>query len=244
MININRHEARIKTINLLLVDENPNADFYANLFDKYRYEDSEMTPISPAKMGNVNINNDIVITEEVYMNLIRIRNVTHQTGKEVAYFIFGEEKPNGTVWLDTVVSTYRPSATTSADFSDIDPYLEKYVRKIESGKLDGENKQIVCHGHTHRTTDVCDNFSFGDLISYVELTNLHPLFKNRQVETIGMLMSPCGDFNFIMYENNPRYEGFYTFPAVYLRHSDGTEEKLPAYQNGDYLVNNNQYGIR
>lgn len=50
----------------------------------------------------------------------------------------------------------------------------------------------------------------------------------------------CGDFNFIFYENNHRYEGFYTFPTVYLKQSDGSIGELPAYQNGNYLDNDNQ----
>lgn len=241
---MNRNEARSKTIDILLGDKNPNADFYANLFEKYNYGDSEMTPISPAKMGNVSINNNVVITEEAYKELVKIRFITQQTNQEVAFFIFGEEKPNGTVWLDSVISTYQPSARTNASFDGINKTLIEYVKGIENGDFNNGNKQIICHGHTHGTSPVSDNFSFGDLISYVEFNNAHPLFKSRQVETIAMLMPPSGDFNFLLYENNLQYEGFYTFPTVYLRHPDGTAEELPAYRNGNYLVNNNQYGAR
>ncbi len=241
---MNRNEARSKTVDLLLGDQNPDADFYASLFDKYNYDDPEMTPISPAKMGNVSINNNVVITEEAYNALMRIRSITNQTNKEIAYLIFGEEKPNGTVWLDTVISTYQPTARTSANFDGIIGVLNEYVRGIENGEFNDGNKQIICHGHTHGISPVSDNFSFGDLISYVEFNNAHPLFKNREVETMAMLMPPSGDFNFLLYENNPQYEGFYTFPTVYLRHSDGTAEELPAYQNGNYLVDTNQYGSR
>lgn len=239
-----RNEARAKTIDLLLGDQNPNANFYASLFEKYNYGDAEMTPISPIKMGNVNINNNVVITEDAYKELIKIRNITRQTNQEVAYLIFGEEKHNGTVWLDTVISTYQPSARTNASFDGINGALNEYVSGIEAGEYDNGNKQIICHGHTHGTSPVSDNFSFGDLISYVEFNNLHPLFKNRKVETMAMLMPPSGDFNFIMYENNLHYEGFYIFPTVFLRHTDGSAEQLPAYQNGNYLVNNNSYGNR
>ena len=94
---------------------------------------------------------------------------------------------------------------------------------------------------SHGKTQVSENFSFGDLISYVQMANLHPLFKNREIETIGMVLPPNGDYNLIMYENNPSCEGFYTFPSVYLRHNDGRGELLPAYQNGDYtLVNSHK----
>ena len=241
---MNRSEATSKTRDILLGSRNLNANFYASLFEKYNYGDSEMTPISPIKMGNVSVNNNVVITEEAYKELMKIRGITQQTNQEVAFLIFGEEKPNGTVWLDTVISTYQPSARTSAVFDGINGVLNEYVRDIENEKYKNENKQIICHGHTHGISPVSDNFSFGDLISYVEFNNSHPLFKNRQVETMALLMPPCGDFNFLLYENNSQYEGFYTFPTVYLRHNSGIIEELPAYQNGNYLVNTNHYGVR
>lgn len=241
---MNRDEAKNKVVDLLLGDNNPNADFYATLFERYNYGDPEMTPISPMGMGNVSQSNNVVITEEAYRELIKIRNITNQTNLEVSYLIFGEEKPNGTVWLDTVISTCQPSNRTSASFDGINSALNEYVRGIEAGEYNNGNKQIICHGHTHGTSPVSDNFSFGDLISYVQFANAHPLFKNRQVETMGMLMPPSGDFNFIMYENNPSYEGFYTFPTVYLRHQDGMADVLPAYQRGNYIQNTHGFGSR
>lgn len=239
-----RKEATNKVVDLLLGDSNPNADFYASMFERYNYGDPEMTPVSPVAMGNVNERNNVVITEEAYKELLKIRQITAETNQEVAYLLFGEEKPNGTVWLDTVISSYRPSNATSANFSDINGALNEYVQGIQNGNFNNGNKQIVCHGHTHGITPVSDNFSFGDLISYVQLNDAHPLFKNRQIETMAMLMPPCGDFNFMMYENNPDYEGFYTFPSVYMRYEDGTAALLPAYQNGNYIENDNEFGGR
>lgn len=234
---MNRVEARNKTIDLLLGDNNLNANFYMNIFEKYNYDDKELTPISPIYMGHVNESNNIVITEDVYSKLLKIRNITNQTNSEVSYLIFGEEKQNGTIWLDTIISTYKPSSRTSASFDSLNSVLNEYVRGIEKGDYNSGNKQVICHGHTHGISPVSDNFSFGDLISYVEFNNAHPLFKNRQIETMALLMPPCGDFNFIMYENNPAYEGFYTFPNVYLRHNDGTADLLSTYQNGNYIRN-------
>lgn len=239
-----RSQARSKTIDILLGNSNPNAEFYAGMFEKYNYGDTEMTPISPILMGNASERNNIVVTEEAYKELLKIRQITSQTNQEVAYLIFGEEKPNGTVWLDTVISSYKPSSTSSADFSEINKALNNYVQGIQNGEFNNGNKQVICHGHTHGISPVSDNFSFGDLISYVQLNNAHPLFKNRQIETMAMLMPPCGDFNFMMYENNPNYEGFYTFPTVYLRHEDGTADLLPAYQNGNYIRKDNEFSSR
>ena len=239
-----RDIARKKTVDLLLGDQNPNADFYSKLFIDYNYRDSEFTPMSPARMPNVNSNNRIVITEEAYNSLERIRSITEQTNKEVAYIILGEEKPDGSVLLDTVLTSYQPESSTSADFSSINKAVIEYFNTLERGGFSNSNKQVICHGHTHGKSPVSDNFSFGDLISYVEFNNMHPLLRNRQVESIGMLMPPCGDYNFIFYENNPQYEGFYTFPKVSLLHSNGIEENLPAYQKGNYLDSRNRRTFR
>ena len=48
---MNREEAKRKVIDILLTDQNPNANFYANLFMQYNYGNPEMTPISPIKIG-------------------------------------------------------------------------------------------------------------------------------------------------------------------------------------------------
>lgn len=122
-----RREAKEITLDLLLGDQNINADFYASLFNKYRCGDSENTPISPAGMQTVNERNNILLTEETFKDLNKIRDITRRTNQEIAYFI--------------------------------------------------------------------------------------------------------------MYENNPVYEGFYIFPTVNLQYENGLVERLPAYQKGDYLVN-------
>ena len=232
---MNREEARSKAVGLLLGDNIPNNDFYADTFMSHNYGDPEMTPISPLYMNNVNLEHDIVLTEEVYNDLHKIKDITEQTNNEVPYLLLGEEQINGSVLFDTVLSTYEPSNRTSANFSKLNQSLNDYIKAIEAGHYNNGKKQVVCHGHTHGKSSVSDNFSFGDLISYIQMTNSHPIFKSREVETIGMLLPPSGDYNFIMYENNPHYEGFYTFPKVYVKENNGVLHSLPAYQNGNYL---------
>jgi hypothetical protein len=102
------------------------------MFEKYNYGDPEMTPISPVVMGSVSERNSIAITEEAYKGLLKIRQITVQTNQEVAYLMFCEEKPNGTVWLDTVISSYRPSSVTSVNFSNINKVLNDYVQGIQN----------------------------------------------------------------------------------------------------------------
>ena len=238
---MDREEAKGKVIDILLTDQNPNANFYASLFKRYNYGDPEMTPISPIKMSNANSRHIVVITEEAYKDLMKIRTITEQTNNEVAFILLGEEKENGTVWFDTVLSTFEASQRTKQSFEGINKYLSQHVAEIAQWDYTKRKKQIICHGHTHGTSPVSDNFSFGDLIAYIQFNNLHPLFISRQIETMAVLLPPSGDFNFIMYDNNPEYEGFYTFPTVYLRYDDSHAEKLPAYQNGNYLVDNKRH---
>ena len=130
---MDREEAKGKVIDILLTDQNPNANFYASLFKRYNYGDPEMTPISPIKMGNVNSRHNVVITEETYKALMRIRTITEQKNNEVAFILLGEEKENGTVWLDTVLSTFEASQRTKAGFEGINKYLSQYIRNSSMG---------------------------------------------------------------------------------------------------------------
>ncbi len=230
-----REEARLKAVDMLLGEKNNN-NFYASLFEKYNYEDPEMTPISPICMPNVNKKHTVVITEEAYKDLQRIQQITKETNNEISFLLIGEEKPNGTVWLDTILSEFKADSRTSAGFGEnINKALTNFINMYKNNQLGG-NKPIICHGHSHGISPVSDNFSFGDLISYVQMTNLCPETKDREIETMGCLLPPCGDINFVMYENNPDYEGFYTFYEVYMRKNSGDAELLPSYINGNYLI--------
>ena len=240
MINMDREQAKNKVIDYLFEDINPHSVFNIETFEKYPYEEREMTPVSPLYMGNVNPSHIVNITEEANIELMKIREITNQTGEEISYFLFGEEKPNGSVWFDTVISTYRPTSSVRASFKDLTPILEKYLTDIGAGLYENESTQIVCHGHTHGKGLVSDNYSFGDLISYVQMKNIHPLTREGKVETMGMIMSPSGDYNFIMYDDSPNPDfpgmgGFYKFPNVYLKFDDSRVIPLPAYNHGDYL---------
>lgn len=219
--------AKNKTINLLLSNKNPNAKFYADTFYKYKRFGIEIVPISPLFMGNVDEKN-IIITEEVFEKLLKIRNITRQTNLEISYFILGEEKNDGTILLDKVISNC--SSKNIIDLNIINQCLNKYAETI-----DVDSKQIICCGHTHGTGFFSDNFSFGDLISLVKIFNEYNLSYNGEVEIISMIMPPCGDYNFIMYNNNPQAEGFYKFPNVYLKHNDSTIDILPSYVSQNYV---------
>ena len=218
-------------------EKNEVVELFARVLEKHNCGDIEMTPISVAAMENAS-GDTVVITEEAYIELFKIRQKTSQTDKEISYLMFGEEKTGGIVWLDKVISSYQAANTTNID-AIIKP-LDAYVKSIQNGDYNNGNRQIVCHGHTQGRNQKSSNFSFGDLISYFQLNNTNSLFENRQIETMAMIIPQCGDFNFIMYDNDRNCEGFYIFPNVYVRDNGGNLYQLPAYQEDNYNHKNSK----
>ncbi len=229
-------EAKKIVEDYLFNPSNPDSNFYKKSFKKYEGYGEE-TPISPIYMPNANAQHNIILTEEVVQQLEKIREISLRTGNEIPFFLFGEEKANGALMFDIIVADFKGNSTREADFRRINQQLIDFVKMYKDGKYIGADKQIICHGHSHGKNELGDNFSFGDLIGYVQMRNIHPAFVARELETLSLVLSPRGDYNFIMYENNPVYPGFYTFPNVYKKHNDGVNvEALPAYNNGNYLT--------
>lgn len=226
-----REEAKRKVESLLFGSQNPNAQFNFNVLSRYNH--GEHSPVSPMGMGNVNKNHCIVITYDVLVELKKIRKFTEKTDREVGYFLFGEELKSGTVLLNEIYSTYTGDSVTHTTYDSA--ALSNHVKDIENGKYNNGNTRIICQGHTHGKTYVSDNFSLGDLIAAVQFNELYSNFKKGQIETIQMMMPPCGDYDFYMYESNPNCEGFYKFPEVYVMHPNSSFELLPAYDKGNYI---------
>ena len=132
---MNRKEATTKAAELLLTDKNRNANFYYSLFEKYSYLDTESIPISPIKMPNVAQENIVILSDEAYYNLMGIRDITDQTEEEVPFFILGEEKPDGKIYLDTVLSNNKPTGRGEADFSELNEILNIYVNNNGGFKI-------------------------------------------------------------------------------------------------------------
>ena len=78
---------------------------------------------------------------------------------------------------------------------------------------------VVCHGHSHPPIgNFHQNFSLGDLTTYMEINEDNSAFRNRQVELMGFLVTSTGDINFIFYDNV--VQNFYRFTNVVVRDKD------------------------
>lgn len=83
------------------------------------------------------------------------------------------------------------------------------------------------------------------MISYITFkNNVREYIRDRNqnginykiVDTIGMLMNPCGDFNIVYYDDNPQQIGFYKFTNVFLRKNDNQIVLLPSIsETGNYI---------
>ena len=242
-----REEARDIAIQSLL-ENSSNKDFFAEIFEKYLNQgyDSENIPIPSLYFNNINENNNQVFIEEiVYNKLLKIREVTQRTNNEIPYFLFGYEQRNGAIVFYEIVADFGNSSSREANFDNISDYLSAYLKSIDRSEIRKYGKPIICKGHTHGLGNVSDNFSFGDMISYI--TFKHDIrdyvkdanqngINSQIIDTMGMLMNPCGDFNFIYYDDNPKQIGFYKFTNIFLKTHDNQIILLPSLsEKGNYI---------
>lgn len=248
-----RQEARNIAIKSLL-ENSSNRDFFTNIFETYLNQgyNQENIPVPSLYFDNVNENNNQVFIEEnVYNELLKIREITQRTNNEIPYFLIGYEKSNGAVVFKSIIVDVGNSSNREADFDNISDYLGAYIESIEKNEISKLGKPIICNGHTHGISNVSDNFSFGDMISYITFkNNVREYMRNTNnngvnpkiVDTVGMLMNPCGDFNLVYYDDNPQQVGFYKFTNIFLRTHDNQIVLLPSIsENGNYI---RQDGIR
>lgn len=191
-------------------------------------------PVTPYGLANVNRKHVICISEELIEDLTKIHSYTNQTGNEVPFFLFGEERADGSVFFDQI-AIGKGNNTQEADFSTIAPKLQTFINYVDSSKL---TNQIVCHGHTHGKGQYSDNFSLEDMAAYIMMNDLHPLIKNQTIQTIGCVFNSSGDLNFVLHDEYNK--GFYKFPNVNIEYNDGTRDSLPAYSRGNYNISNSR----
>lgn len=248
-----RQEARNIAIKSLL-ENSSNRDFFTNIFETYLNQgyNQENIPVPSLYFDNINENNNQVFIEEnVYNELLKIREITQRTNNEIPYFLIGYEQSNGAVVFKSIIADVGNSSNREADFDNISDYLGACIESIEKSEIRKFGKPIICNGHTHGISNVSDNFSFGDMISYITFkNNVREYMRNTNnngvnpkiVDTVGMLMNPCGDFNLVYYDDNPQQVGFYKFTNIFLRTHDNQIVLLPSIsENGDYI---RQDGIR
>ena len=244
-----RNESKEIAINCLL-EKSPAKDFYADTFERYLGTmNDESIPISPLELDNVSDkNNQVYINENVYNELMRNMNITIETDHEIPYFMIGFKQNDGKIVFEYIISDINNTSSMEADHNNITYYVTRFLKNMNYEEIEILGKPIICKGHTHgKRSSVSDNYSFGDMISTVSFKNqvrnhTRDININRVnpqiVDTVDMLMNPCGDFNIIYYDDNPKRKGFYKFTNIFLKRDNGNIELLPSIsENGNYIKN-------
>lgn len=236
----------------ILFERNSNADFYSKVFEDYLergFTGSLMyhIPVSPLGFPDVNRRNDnVYISEEVYKELITIQDITKRTNSEIPYFMIGWEKVNGSISFETIFADKSQINRTECDYDNITQYIENFLLELKPQDIQTMGKPIICKGHSHGRSNVSDNFSYGDIGGYVTLKDdIRTLVRNynknginpNDIDTIGMLLSPCDDFNMVYYDDRLNERGFYKFNNIQMRTKNGSIIPLPTMtENGNYIM--------
>lgn len=214
-----KEEAYDKTL-MLLDDKSISTELLRKL--------GAQAPVNPLCLSNVNAQHEICISEDIIEDLYDIHMYTKKTGYEIPFFLYGEERQDGSVFFDNIVIG-KGDSMQEADHSTIAYNLESFINRVGKSKL---TNKVVCHGHTHGKGPYADNFSLHDMAAYIMMRDIHPLMKSKTIETIGCVFNSSGDLNFVLYDDYNL--GFYRFPKVNVEFKDGDKKALPAYLRGNY----------
>lgn len=202
-------------------NKNPYARFHQINFSNYSFYNEE-TPI------NKDIINDmpqakIILTREVYEHLLAIQEVTLSTNQEFPFFLYGYENARNQIEFKEFMSS---SANRQSNAANFNSQMQKdLMNKINKNS---NNNFVVCHGHSHPLIgDFCENFSLGDFMAYMEMNESNGVFKNKEVELTGCVVTPSGDINFVYYDN--QVKNFYRFTNIYVREMDNTLTPVNCY---------------
>ena len=234
----------LKTIDALSADAE-HAEYFQSLLHENNYRDQ--TAITPYYIRDINSTCIIVISFDAFCVLRYIRTYSKSLNKEVPFFMFGREEKHGIVYFDEVQFSKDNLLTDFADFRQltygIDDAMDDYIQKNSAECLLDESghsaipkykRAVRCYGHTHPVKGGGDRFSFADLQCTVEHALINRFFSSDEMGSMDVLITPSGDLNFIMYEKNKMFEGFYKYRWVYVQMKDGNFRRISSYKNGRY----------
>ncbi len=207
-----KYKNRVKDI---LCHKSQYAHYNQENFKRYNY--GEMTPVNNDLLPEMP-NGKIILTEEVYSCLQAVLDVTNLENQEIPFFLYGREIENNVVVFDEFFSQSEQRKGYEADFSKA--MIDNLKEKIKSDNF------ILCHGHSHPAIGAFyDNFSFGDLTSYMQMRSENAFFTEKNIDLIGGIVTADGNFNFLFNDNN----NFYRFLDVMVQDKNGNLMEIKSY---------------
>ena len=209
---------------------------------------TKVPPITPLYIKDMNRSCFIVLSQTAYDLMIKTYMHTQKTDFEVPFFLFGHIEDHGKyrtivfykgMYNDKDLLANHASFNPLARGIDAEMYRFLVDNDAESAwsKNEGGNQQfrkaVRCYGHTHPPNGG-DCFSFADLACTVEHSMLNEYYSSDEMESLDVLITTKGDFNFIKYEKNELFECFLKYPNVFVKKDNGTIQRLKSYENGNY----------
>lgn len=229
-------EEYLEKVKDIMIHNNSYGKYHKQNFDAYNYL-GEMAPINSDIITDMP-NAQIVLSEEIYTFLLAIQDVTNSLNVELPFFLYGNETSNNTIEFSDCIS----DSSSNSRQSDEVHYSKKMVSDLE--KRISENSSggfVVCHGHSHPPIgNFHQNFSLGDFASYIQMNQENKVFRERQVELTGCVVTTTGDINFVFYDNIN--DNFYRFTNVFVKDKNNNLKPVNCYKmnqaqnsNGIYL---------
>ena len=188
-------------------------------------------PVNSLALENVNKARYICMSEYLLEKLREMHVYTNLTNFKCAFFLFGHQRDDGSIFLSSLVYD-KGQSTNMPNFNAITTDLANHIEEIGKHNIP---RRVIVHGHTSGAGIYSDNFSLQDIATYIMMSDLHPLIRNGYIKTIGGIYNSSGDINFVSYDK--RNKAIYKFPNVYVEYDNGEKKELPAYLKGIYVTN-------
>lgn len=216
-------EEYVRKVKEIMINKNPYGQYHKQNFDHFNSL-GEFTPVNSSIINNMP-SGYIIITEQVYEMLRAVQEATNSTGQEFPFFLYGRELPGNVVEFNQFMSASNNRQGAQASFNQT--MINDLQNRLRSNNGRG---MVVCHGHSHpaqKNNPYHQNFSLGDLTTYMQMNQENAVFKNRQAELMGCVVTSTGDVNFIFYDNVNN--NFYRFTNVYVKDKSGNLTPVSCY---------------
>ena len=214
-------EECVNKVREIMINKNPYGAYHKKNFVDYYYY-GENAPVNSSIISDL-LSASIILEEDVYESLMAVVMATNETNQEFPFFLYGHEVEPNVIKFDTFVSSSKDRQSTSASFNQ---YMNNDLTTKVYQNLD--SNYVACHGHSHPAIgELYNNFSLGDMASYVELNENNSVFKNKRAELISCLLTPNGDINFLFYDNVN--QNFFRIPNVYVKEKGNNYRQVNSY---------------
>lgn len=221
-----------------------NPSYYARLLDENRQDDRFR--VTPVHLKSVQSSCIIVINEDVFQTICHISRFSRTNNLEIPFFLFGREEVDGLIYFDLIRYCNFDLEHCHASFKSLsvgvdkamDEYLtandaKRLLENFGTQKLPAFRRAVRCYGHSH-PGDGGDCFTMADMECTVEHVLLNTYYASNEMGSLDVLITPSGDVNFIKYENNCLFEGFYKYDNAFVQMDSGRLYRLPSYRKGNY----------